>query len=73
MVKRTKKQRKSGEKRKISCYMFFSTFRRPVIKIERPELSMAEISKIIGEEWGKLSDEEKAPYVEMSENHKKNS
>jgi hypothetical protein len=36
--------------------MLFNNFRRPVLKEEYPKLSVPEISKVIGEEWKKMSE-----------------
>ena len=39
----------------------------PQVKKENPEAKMGEMSKIIGEKWKGLTDEEKAPYQKKAE------
>jgi len=48
----------------------FSAVRRVVLKAEMPELSVADISKVLGAEWSKLDQEAKAPYVAAAEAEK---
>jgi hypothetical protein len=42
--------------------MFYSQARGPVIRRERPTLAITEVSKLIGEEWRGLTENQKAPY-----------
>lgn len=58
------------QKRVMNAYMRFAKERRAVIHEAEPELSMAEISKRIGEEWATLTDEQKKPYVDAYEAEK---
>jgi len=60
----------SKPKRAMNAYMRYAQERRAAIRADQPELSMAEISKLIGDEWASLSDEEKKPYVEAYEAEK---
>jgi len=49
-------------KRSASSYFLFGNSVRARIKAENPDLKVTEIAKLIGEEWRKLSEEEKKPF-----------
>lgn len=51
--------------------MFFFHFGRDDIKKKHPEFKPTEITKMLGEEWQKLSETEKESYGTMAENDKK--
>ncbi|KAI9314175.1 high mobility group box domain-containing protein [Dichotomocladium elegans] len=68
--KRGKKE-KTGPKRGLSAYMFFSQDQRPKVKEENPDASFGSIGKILGEKWKNMSEQEKAPYVAKAEADKK--
>ncbi len=70
MKKRTKKD-KDAPKRPLSAYFFFIQERRESLKKEKPNLDNKELIKAMGEEWNKLSDEEKKPYSKKAEADKK--
>lgn len=60
---KTKKQKDPNRpKRPLTAFMCYSGARRGQIRTEQPELSMIEISKMIGDEWKNLSLEKKQPY-----------
>ena len=61
MKKRSKKD-KDARKRPLSAYFFFIQERRETLKKEKPNLDNKELIKAMGEEWNKLSDEEKKTY-----------
>lgn len=63
--KRAKKD-KTGPKKPKSGFMFFSQERRQTLKIEQPDLKITEQSKVIGKEWGELTDTQKQPYAELA-------
>jgi hypothetical protein len=67
---RKRKQKKDGPKRGKSAYIFYSQEIRQQLTKEQPELSITEASKVIGQRWGKLTDEEKAPYAELARKDK---
>lgn len=46
--------------------MLFNNFRRPVLKEEYPNLSVPEISKVIGEEWKKMSNNQQEPWLQKA-------
>ena len=68
--KRPKKD-KDAPKRPLSAYFFYIQERREALKKEKPNLDNKELIRTMGEEWNKLSDEEKKPYSKMAENDKK--
>lgn len=43
-------------KRPLSAYMLYNNHRRPVLRNEHPDLTLPDLSKLIGDEWKKLSD-----------------
>jgi len=49
-------------KRSASSYFLFGNSVRAQIKKENPDLKVTEIAKLIGEQWGKLSEDEKKPF-----------
>ena len=50
--------------------MFFSNTNRGEVVRENPDLRVGSIAKIMGERWGKMTVEEKAPYHKMAEEDK---
>jgi HMG (high mobility group) box len=67
--KRVKKD-PSAPKRPMSAFLYFSQGKRTEIKKERPEIKNTEVSRVLGEMWRSLSDEERAPYVERERNER---
>lgn len=59
--KRTSKKKKdpNAPKRPLTAYMIFSQEHRQEVREENKDAKIGEISKILGERWKKLSDEEK--------------
>lgn len=43
-------------KRPLSAYMLYNNYRRPVLRAEHSELTLTDLSKLIGEEWKKLNE-----------------
>ena len=54
-------------KRAKSAYLYFCAERRPVLQTQHKGSSMGDISKLLGEEWHKLNDDDKKPFVELHE------
>ena len=69
--KKKAKKDKDAPKRPLSAYFFYIQERREALKKEKPNLENKELIKTMGEEWNKLSDEEKKPYVKKAEADKK--
>ncbi|CEG80656.1 hypothetical protein RMATCC62417_14959 [Rhizopus microsporus] len=66
-VKKKRERNPDLPKQPTSNYLFFCNAIRPQIEKEFPELVFAQKSRIYGERWRKLSDEEKKPYNEMAQ------
>ncbi|KAF9954536.1 hypothetical protein BGZ70_010534 [Mortierella alpina] len=62
---------KNCPKRPRNSYIFFTLMKRDDIKKKHPEFKPTEITKMLGEEWQKLSESEKESYGTMAENDKK--
>lgn len=60
-------------KRPMNAYMLFSKEKRAEIIQQKPELKskVAEIAKLIGNQWKEMTSEEKSKYVKMAEENKK--
>ena len=50
-------------KRPLNAFMMFAGERRKQIKKENSELKVTEISKLLGQEWKAMSEDEKSPYT----------
>ena len=57
-------------KQPLSGYVHFLNFRRDSVRKEFPEMSFAEISKKLAQEWSQLDAEEKQTYVKKAEEDK---
>ena len=68
--KRSKKD-KNAPKRPISAYFFYNQERRETLKKEKPSLDNKDLIRIMSEEWNKLNDEQKKPYMKKAEEDKK--
>ena len=65
------KKRPGGKpKRARSAYIFFTMDQRPKLVEEQPGQPFGHYSKVLGERWQSMSDEEKAPYAEKAEQDK---
>ena len=61
--KRAKKD-PAAPKRPMSAFLYFSQGRRSQIKAANPDLRNTQVSRILGEMWRNLSDEERRPHVD---------
>ncbi|TMW59463.1 hypothetical protein Poli38472_004532 [Pythium oligandrum] len=61
--KRAKKH-PEAPKRASSAFLFYSQVMRPRIKADHPDMKNTEISKQLGEAWGKATEAQKAPFIE---------
>lgn len=67
--KSKKKKEKTDEvkpKRAWPPFFFFQKDKREILQKENPNKNHKEIVALLGEEWRKLSEEQKKPYVEKS-------
>lgn len=46
--------------------MLYKNHRRPILRAEHPELTLTDLSKLIGEEWKKLNELQKKPWEERA-------
>lgn len=51
-------------RRPMSAFLFYSIGKRQQIKEENPQMKNTEISRVLGEMWRSLSEEERRPFVE---------
>ena len=70
-TKKKGKKDKDAPKRPISAYFFYNQERREKLKKEKPNLDNKELIKAMSEEWNKLTDEEKKPYIKKAAEDKK--
>merc|ERR1712060_953229 len=54
----------------LSAYMLYNNHRRPTLRTEHPDLPLPDLSKLIGDEWKRLSETQKAIWIEKSREQK---
>eukprot|EP00483_Globobulimina_turgida_P001609 UN01611 len=59
-----KPKQNGAPKRPMSAYFLFAGDQRQAVKDANPELSLTEIAKILGADWGKVSKREKKKYLD---------
>jgi len=57
-------------KRPLSAYMLYNNHRRPILRAEHPDLALPDLSKLIGDEWKKLSENQRAIWKEKAKEAK---
>ncbi|XP_062561591.1 high mobility group protein 20A [Armigeres subalbatus] len=69
IVKRKRKRVKDANapKHPLTGYVRYMNEKRDAIRLKNPSLSAVEITKLLAEEWGTLSDEVKKPFLEAAE------
>ncbi|KAJ3093732.1 Non-histone chromosomal protein 6 [Phlyctochytrium planicorne] len=65
-----KKKDPNAPKKPMSPYLIWSNENRARIKEENPEAGFADIGKLLGAEWKKVTDSEKEAYKKMAEKDK---
>ncbi|KAI8097357.1 high mobility group protein, related, partial [Halteromyces radiatus] len=65
---RKKKKHKNpfGPKHPMSGFLFFASFARPDAVRQYPKSNVGMISKVIAEQWRKMTDDEKYPWQEKA-------
>ncbi|OII71782.1 high mobility group protein [Cryptosporidium ubiquitum] len=68
-----KEAKKNKPKRAMTAFMYFASSRRAEITAENPSLrsQVAEVAKILGEEWRGMSESDKAPFQKQADADKK--
>ena len=61
-TKVVKEKDPNRQKKPLTAYFHYANERRPLLKAENPDVKIPQISKMIGAEWNKMSDEQKQPY-----------
>lgn len=69
VVKRKRKRVKDANapKHPLTGYVRYMNEKRDAFRVKNPNLSQMEITKLLAEEWGTLSDEVKKPFLEAAE------
>lgn len=67
--KRAKKD-PSAPRRNPSAFLLFSIKKRKELKEQNPDLKNTEISRMLGEEWRKTSEQEKHPFIQQEESER---
>eukprot|EP00347_Sterkiella_histriomuscorum_P012779 403367255 len=57
-------------KKKLSPFLVFVKHRRPLLEQERPDIQMKEILQQVGQEWHRLTEDQKQIYRDQSERDK---
>ncbi|CDW88788.1 UNKNOWN [Stylonychia lemnae] len=57
-------------KKKLSPFLVYVKHRKPVLEQERPEIAMKEILQVVGQEWHRLTEDQKNIYRDESERDK---
>ena len=53
-------------KKPRASYLFFQCTMRSYFKKRNPNASLAELMSILGEQWGSMSEEEQAPFIQLA-------
>uniref|UniRef100_A0A7N0SZ33 FACT complex subunit SSRP1 n=1 Tax=Kalanchoe fedtschenkoi TaxID=63787 RepID=A0A7N0SZ33_KALFE len=69
--KQKKKKDPNAPKRAMTGFMYFSQVERENIKKSNPGIAFTDISKVLGEKWNKMTEEEKEPYKAKAHADKK--
>ena len=63
---RKKRKDKNAPKKAMGSYMYFTQAMRPKLLEENPELGLTGVAQRCGALWKELSEEDKAPYIELA-------
>ncbi|CAK9162870.1 unnamed protein product [Ilex paraguariensis] len=69
--KQKKKKDPNAPKRAMSAFMYFSQAERENVRKNSPGISFTEMGRVLGDQWNKLSAEEKEPYEAKARADKK--
>jgi hypothetical protein len=65
-----KKKKVAGPKRGKSAYLYFTLAKRPEVQKDHPGAKLGAISKILGQMWKELTEDDKKPYQALAEKDK---
>lgn len=68
--KKRVKRDKDAPKKPMAPFFCYQAKRRPQLKTEQPSLKNTEIIKVMAEEWNLLTNEQKVPFLEATEEQK---
>lgn len=66
-----REQRHDAPSGSLSSYMLFANDEAPKVRAEFPGLKFGEVSRILGQRWWGLTDDERAPYDALAEVERK--
>lgn len=64
------KKAKTGPKKPLSAFMYFSQERRATVRLENPNIGFGEVAKKLGLIWQNMTDRAKMRYLALSEQDK---
>lgn len=62
--RRRAKKHPLAPKRPMSAFLRFSQTRRSIVKMQNPDMSNTDVSRLLGEMWHNAPDSERIPYIE---------
>lgn len=62
--RRRAKKHPLAPKRPMSAFLRFSQTRRSIVKMQNPDMSNTDVSRLLGEMWHNAPDSERNPYIE---------
>lgn len=65
LVSSEKKPKAKRAKQAFTSYIYFCKEQRSVLKDEHPNATPTELTSLLAEKWGSLTEEEKQPYIDM--------
>lgn len=66
-LKRKGSKRSGGPRRPQCAFFFYIADRRASLREEQPGLKAMDTGRVLGDEWNKLTEEEKVPYQELAQ------
>lgn len=61
-----RKKNKDAPKNPRGAYLFWAATQREAVRKENPQLSFAEVSKLLGQRWATFDDDTKRPWQELA-------
>lgn len=54
---------KTKPKKNLTAFFFFSNKVRPTLKKEHPDLKVGPLAKLLGQQWGRMDEKDRAPFM----------